>query len=177
MHPINLIFPGASPVRRDFGRGFTASQWARFCGRSMCAESIEKFVRTAVPGGAALISADNSGGSISSLHGKKAVKSGGTRHRSRSASSKNASWLTRTIRRAFKSTGDEEGFAVTKPKSFKFGMIRQSRHSSKKRPKSPDIVIPQVEVTLLENQTENIVATSPERPKKKNFGLGKKHIL
>ena len=59
-----ICFSGASPVRRDFGRGFTASQWARFCGRYTCAESIEKFVRTAVPGGASLISDSSGGGSL-----------------------------------------------------------------------------------------------------------------
>lgn len=36
---------------RDFGRSLTAAQWARYCGRDMCAESIDKFVRTAaMPG-------------------------------------------------------------------------------------------------------------------------------
>ena len=45
------IFAGGSSSRRDYGRGYTASQWARYLGRDLCAESIEKFVRTAaVPG-------------------------------------------------------------------------------------------------------------------------------
>ena len=42
---------GASPTRRDLGRGFTAAQWSHYCGRHICAESIEKFVRTALPAG------------------------------------------------------------------------------------------------------------------------------
>lgn len=46
-----MYFAGASPARRDFGRGYNAAQWARYCGRHMCAESIEKFVRTAVQHG------------------------------------------------------------------------------------------------------------------------------
>lgn len=48
---IHMNFAGASPARRDYGRGHTAAQWARYCGRYMCAESIEKFVRTAVQHG------------------------------------------------------------------------------------------------------------------------------
>ena len=46
----NIIL-GASSSRRDFGRGYTAPQWARYLSRDLCAESMEKFVRTAaVPG-------------------------------------------------------------------------------------------------------------------------------
>ena len=48
---LNGTILGASCSRRDFGRGYTAPQWARYLGRDLCAESIEKFVRTAaVPG-------------------------------------------------------------------------------------------------------------------------------
>lgn len=36
---------GASPTLRDTGRGLRAEQWARFCGRYVCAEVIEKFAR------------------------------------------------------------------------------------------------------------------------------------
>jgi hypothetical protein len=45
------IVSGASPTKRDFGRGLNAAQWSHYCGRHVCAESIEKFVRTALPGG------------------------------------------------------------------------------------------------------------------------------
>ena len=54
VHPsmdTGLFFSGASPTKRDFGRGLTAAQWSHYCGRHVCAESIEKFVRTALPGG------------------------------------------------------------------------------------------------------------------------------
>ncbi|XP_046395498.1 uncharacterized serine-rich protein C215.13-like [Ischnura elegans] len=37
-----LLIAGASPTLRDSGRGFRAEQWARFCGRYVCAEAIEK---------------------------------------------------------------------------------------------------------------------------------------
>nr|CAD7576520.1 unnamed protein product [Timema californicum] len=40
-----LLFAGASPTLRDTGRGLRAEQWARFCGRYVCAEVIEKFSR------------------------------------------------------------------------------------------------------------------------------------
>ncbi|XP_065340643.1 photoreceptor ankyrin repeat protein-like isoform X2 [Cloeon dipterum] len=40
-----LLFAGASPALRDLGRGFRAEQWARYCGRHMCAEVIDKFSR------------------------------------------------------------------------------------------------------------------------------------
>lgn len=39
------MLPGASPTLRDTGRGLRAEQWARFCGRYVCAEVIEKFAR------------------------------------------------------------------------------------------------------------------------------------
>ncbi|XP_058838565.1 uncharacterized protein LOC131694135 isoform X2 [Topomyia yanbarensis] len=40
-----LLFAGASPVETDTGRGFRAEQWARFCGRHSCAETIEQCAR------------------------------------------------------------------------------------------------------------------------------------
>ncbi|EEB18980.1 ankyrin repeat-containing protein, putative [Pediculus humanus corporis] len=40
-----LLFAGASPSLRDSGRGLKAEQWARFCGRYVCAEVIEKFTK------------------------------------------------------------------------------------------------------------------------------------
>lgn len=40
-----LLFAGANPTLRDHGRGLRAEQWARFCGRYMCAEVIERFAR------------------------------------------------------------------------------------------------------------------------------------
>ena len=45
---------GASSSRRDFGRGYTAPQWARYLNRELCAESMEKFVRTAALPGVSL---------------------------------------------------------------------------------------------------------------------------
>lgn len=36
---------GANPTLRDHGRGLRAEQWARFCGRYVCAEVIERFAR------------------------------------------------------------------------------------------------------------------------------------
>lgn len=38
-------FLGANPTLRDHGRGLRAEQWARFCGRYVCAEMIERFAR------------------------------------------------------------------------------------------------------------------------------------
>lgn len=38
-------FSGANPTLRDNGRGFRADQWARFCGRYVCADVIEKYAR------------------------------------------------------------------------------------------------------------------------------------
>ncbi|KAF5305262.1 hypothetical protein FQA39_LY09227 [Lamprigera yunnana] len=40
-----LLFAGANPTLRDSGRGFRADQWARFCGRYVCADVIEKHAR------------------------------------------------------------------------------------------------------------------------------------
>lgn len=40
-----LLFAGANPTLRDHGRGLRAEQWARFCGRYVCAEVIERFSR------------------------------------------------------------------------------------------------------------------------------------
>ncbi|KAJ8688655.1 hypothetical protein QAD02_024450 [Eretmocerus hayati] len=40
-----LLYAGANPTLRDHGRGFRAEQWARFCGRYVCAEVIERFAR------------------------------------------------------------------------------------------------------------------------------------
>ncbi|XP_046606619.1 SH3 and multiple ankyrin repeat domains protein 1-like isoform X2 [Neodiprion virginianus] len=40
-----LLFAGANPTLRDYGRGLRAEQWARFCGRYVCAEIIERFAR------------------------------------------------------------------------------------------------------------------------------------
>ncbi|KAL6256209.1 hypothetical protein P5V15_012325 [Pogonomyrmex californicus] len=40
-----LLFAGANPTLRDHGRGLRAEQWARFCGRYVCAEMIERFAR------------------------------------------------------------------------------------------------------------------------------------
>lgn len=39
------LFLGANPTLRDSGRGFRADQWARFCGRYVCADVIEKHAR------------------------------------------------------------------------------------------------------------------------------------
>ncbi|XP_014206637.1 tankyrase-1-like isoform X2 [Copidosoma floridanum] len=41
-----LLFAGANPTLRDHGRGLRAEQWARFCGRYVCAEVIERFARS-----------------------------------------------------------------------------------------------------------------------------------
>ncbi|ESO02236.1 hypothetical protein HELRODRAFT_161480 [Helobdella robusta] len=41
-----LLFAGANPNRRDNGRRLCASEWARFCGRYSCADSIEKYIRS-----------------------------------------------------------------------------------------------------------------------------------
>lgn len=38
-------FAGANPTLRDNGRGLRADQWARFCGRYVCADVIEKHAR------------------------------------------------------------------------------------------------------------------------------------
>ncbi|XP_012151899.2 uncharacterized protein LOC105663987 isoform X1 [Megachile rotundata] len=40
-----LLFAGANPTLKDHGRGLRAEQWARFCGRYVCAEVIERFAR------------------------------------------------------------------------------------------------------------------------------------
>uniref|UniRef100_A0A8D8MFZ1 Ankyrin repeat domain-containing protein 33B n=1 Tax=Cacopsylla melanoneura TaxID=428564 RepID=A0A8D8MFZ1_9HEMI len=40
-----LLVAGASPTMRDTGRGLRAEQWARFCGRYVCADVIEKLAR------------------------------------------------------------------------------------------------------------------------------------
>ncbi|KAG8038107.1 hypothetical protein G9C98_006432 [Cotesia typhae] len=40
-----LLFAGANPTLRDHGRGYKAEQWARFCGRHVCADVIERFTR------------------------------------------------------------------------------------------------------------------------------------
>ncbi|XP_017771700.1 PREDICTED: uncharacterized protein LOC108559074 isoform X2 [Nicrophorus vespilloides] len=40
-----LLFAGSNPTLRDNGRGLRADQWARFCGRYVCADVIEKHAR------------------------------------------------------------------------------------------------------------------------------------
>ncbi|XP_044014558.1 uncharacterized protein LOC122856783 isoform X2 [Aphidius gifuensis] len=40
-----LLFAGANPTLKDHGRGLRAEQWARYCGRHACADTIEKFSR------------------------------------------------------------------------------------------------------------------------------------
>lgn len=42
---VNCDCSGANPTLRDNGRGFRADQWARFCGRYICADVIEKHAR------------------------------------------------------------------------------------------------------------------------------------
>lgn len=46
-----LLLPDASPNIKDPGRGFTAKDWARLCGRKFCADSIAEIMkrRNAVP--------------------------------------------------------------------------------------------------------------------------------
>ncbi|KAF6202443.1 hypothetical protein GE061_004842 [Apolygus lucorum] len=41
-----LLFAGASPTVRDYGRGLRAEEWARFCGRYGCSEMIERHSRS-----------------------------------------------------------------------------------------------------------------------------------
>ncbi|KAK0091856.1 hypothetical protein PV326_002616 [Microctonus aethiopoides] len=40
-----LLFAGANPTLRDYGKGLKAEQWARYCGRHVCADNIERFSR------------------------------------------------------------------------------------------------------------------------------------
>ncbi|KAF7391733.1 hypothetical protein HZH68_011276 [Vespula germanica] len=40
-----MLSKRANPTLRDHGRGLRAEQWARFCGRYVCAEVIERFAR------------------------------------------------------------------------------------------------------------------------------------
>ncbi|XP_065162130.1 cortactin-binding protein 2-like isoform X2 [Atheta coriaria] len=40
-----LLFAGANPTLKDDGRALRADQWARFCGRYVCADVIEKHAR------------------------------------------------------------------------------------------------------------------------------------
>ena len=134
---MTILFSGASPVRRDYGRGLTAQQWARFCGRYLCAESIEKFVRTAVPGGTTLI-VDSTSSYFSPLShvSRKSKgqqqqnlekmagnsKGGSSKQRSRSASGmKHTSWLTRTFKKAFHYNENAEAAmaAASEPASSK----------------------------------------------------------
>lgn len=42
---MDVWLSGANPTLRDQGRGLRAEQWARFCGRYVCAEVIERFAR------------------------------------------------------------------------------------------------------------------------------------
>ena len=79
-----FLVSGASPTRRDLGRGFTAAQWSHYCGRHICAESIEKFVRTALPNGgnstnqtnnlSGITSSGNTSGKISRQNKEKKKK-------------------------------------------------------------------------------------------------------
>jgi hypothetical protein len=41
-----LLFAGADPSRRDFGRGLCAEEWARFCGCHNSADAIAKYIRS-----------------------------------------------------------------------------------------------------------------------------------
>ncbi|XP_073976247.1 uncharacterized protein [Rhodnius prolixus] len=41
-----LLFAGASPTLRDHGRGLRAEEWARYCGRYVCSEMIERQSRS-----------------------------------------------------------------------------------------------------------------------------------
>ena len=175
---MTILFSGASPVRRDYGRGLTAQQWARFCGRYLCAESIEKFVRTAVPGGATLIVDSSSYFSPLSHVSRKtkgqqnlekmAGNSKGLKQRSRSASgAKHTSWLTRTFKKAFhynEAATAAASEAIAKDSRAGVGTGNggeQGRSASLKSSKSAGgstsrgslnrMVIPQVQVTLTGN--------------------------
>jgi hypothetical protein len=100
-----LFFSGASPIRRDPGRGLTAAQWARYCGRIVCADSIDKFVRTAVPGGGDPALAGAASTELKSVMSIKGGKSGGKEKfpfRSKSTGSRHkAGWLSRKLKKAF----------------------------------------------------------------------------
>ncbi|KAF2347393.1 Ankyrin repeat-containing domain, partial [Trinorchestia longiramus] len=41
-----LLFAGASPHLRDFGRGLSATEWARYTGRQLCCDLIESVERS-----------------------------------------------------------------------------------------------------------------------------------
>lgn len=43
--PTHYILIGANPTLKDDGRALRADQWARFCGRYVCADVIEKHAR------------------------------------------------------------------------------------------------------------------------------------
>ncbi len=117
---------GASPIRRDRGRGLTPAQWARFCGRNLCADSIDKFVRTAVPDGEALMEeahgAGGAGGAAGGEYGASGKRRrGGAKNkalmgtvgnffRSRSVGSRHRpSWIVRKINKLAGSDGDNGG--------------------------------------------------------------------
>ena len=116
VHSSFKLLSGASPVRRDFGRGLTPAQWARLTSRHLCADAIDKFVRTAVPGGEELAKQDpplssssrsarsNAGGAKPPLSLVGRILSS-RRRRSQSAGPRDQhqSWITRKLKNAFSS--------------------------------------------------------------------------
>lgn len=106
---IIIIIIGASAVRRDAGRGLTAAQWARYCSRNLCADSIERFMRNAVDGGILSEQAMGSGnGSFDGSNGSGSSSGGshskGARKKDFLFLSKNGNgpaWLAKKFRKAF----------------------------------------------------------------------------
>ena len=154
-----FFFSGASPVRRDHGRGLTAAQWARYCSRNLCADAIEKFIRTAVPGGEEIVS--DACRDIT----KEKDKSGRFHFRS-SSSSRNSgkgsssSWLVRKLKKALPGA--------------KSGEVSGSGGGSGK------FSVPQVQVTEEEEEGDcrpeipDLGLQSPEDEQVPSSGSGKK---
>ncbi|CAB4065325.1 unnamed protein product [Lepeophtheirus salmonis] len=127
-----LLFSGASPFRRDYGRSYTPSQWAKFCGRYVCADSIEKFVRSAVPG-----SIDSSFGDLGGSANDK-FKFRSIHNSPRDGSS----WLSRKIKKAFTK---DDCLRFKKRSDSNAGGGGTDPRSSRK------FIIPQLQITPISN--------------------------
>ncbi|XP_071444127.1 uncharacterized protein [Hetaerina americana] len=114
-----LLIAGASPTLRDSGRGFRAEQWARFCGRYVCAEAIEKLSKNRLLersgangrwgsepalGDAAFIRPHQELGQRQSAGGTGGAGSG-------------SSWLRSKLRRAFRSSTASVAISEPTPNS------------------------------------------------------------
>ncbi len=149
-------------MRRDLGRGLTPAQWARYCGRNLCADSIDKFVRTAVPDGEALLEEAGANAGALGADGGPGGPGGGRRRgkknkdlfgignflRSRSVgSSRRPSWLARKITKLTDKSNGDGGGSLGGHSSLKGSSSNPDSSASENNGRPAKLVPPRVRVT------------------------------